>query len=150
MNGRIVRSNRKTKVYGLDSSHHVRENLIELLKERVNLHKDKFISPTLHKEMTGLEIKRNGKVEHSDLTHDDQIFSYLKALYVWYEGKNLRELYGIEKSTIQTEDSVDDIIELESANDKASASLLKPMAAVNRDTNNEEVNKLESQLQQMQ
>ena len=146
INGRVVRSNRKTKVYGLDSSHHVRENLIELLKERVNLHKDKFISPTLHKELTGLEIKRNGKVEHSDLTHDDQIFSYLMALYVWYEGKNLRELYGIEKSAIQTEESIDDIVELETANGKTDSDMLKPMAAVNRDTNETETNRLENQL----
>lgn len=67
--------------------------------------------------MRGLEIKRNGKVEHSDLTHDDQIFSYLMALYVWYEGKNLRETFGIEKTTIKTEDSVDDIVSLEGSED---------------------------------
>ena len=76
----------KTKVFGIHSTSAVRDNLIELLKERMRLHKDKFISPTIYQELRGLEVKRNGKVEHSDLTHDDQIFSYIMAMYVWYEG----------------------------------------------------------------
>ena len=92
------------------SNNDVRDNLIEILKERVRYHKDKFISPSIYEEMRGLEVKKNGKVEHSDLTHDDQIFSYLMALYVWYEGKNLREVFGIEKSGIKTEEDVDDIM----------------------------------------
>lgn len=87
--------------------------MIELLTERVRHHKDKFVSPTLYQELRGLEVKKSGKVEHSDLTHDDNLFSYLMALYVWYEGKNLRENFGIEKTGIKTEESVDDIIELE-------------------------------------
>ena len=62
--------------------------------------------------MRGLEVKRNGKIEHSALTHDDQIFSYLVALYVWYEGKNLRELFGIEKGSIKTEDDIDEILDM--------------------------------------
>lgn len=108
--GRTIRKKQKSKVFGLDSSKSVRENLIEILRERVTLHKDKFNSPIILKEMKGMEVKRNGKVEHSDATHDDQVFSYLMALYVWYEGKHLKEFFGIDKTTIQTEDSVDDMI----------------------------------------
>lgn len=96
----------------------------------MNLHKDKFISPTIYQELRGLEVKRNGKVEHSDLTHDDQIFSYLMALYVWYNGKNLRETFGIEKNAIQTEDSIDDIVELEGS--KESANMIPSIANANR------------------
>lgn len=62
--------------------------------------------------MRGLEVKRNGKVEHSDTTHDDQIFSYLVALYVWYEGKNLKENFGIIKSSIKTEDDIDEVLDM--------------------------------------
>ena len=105
-NGKPVRVTRKTKCFGLHSNHEIRNLLIEILRERMNFHKDKFISPTLYEEMRGLEVKRNGKVEHSDLTHDDQIFSYLMALYVWYEGKNLREDFGIEKSPPDAADSI--------------------------------------------
>ena len=55
-----------------------------------------------------MEIKRNGKVEHSTSTHDDQVFSMLMALYVWYEGVNLSERFGIKKCTIKTDDEVDE------------------------------------------
>lgn len=99
-------------MYGLTSTNNVRDLLIEILRERVNYHKDKFISPSIYQEMRGLEVKRNGKVEHSALTHDDQIFSYLVALYVWYEGKNLKELFGIEKGSIKTEDDIDEVLDM--------------------------------------
>jgi hypothetical protein len=115
--GQIVRKMRKTKVYGTNSNKEVRDQLIDLLTERMRHHKDKFISPTIYNELRGLEVKKNGKVEHSDLTHDDQIFSFLMAMYVWYEGKNLRENFGIEKFGIKTEESIDDIVDLAGAED---------------------------------
>lgn len=147
--GKIVKRARRTKVYGLYSNHEVRNLLIELLKERVSLHKDKFISPTIYKELTGLEVKRNGKVEHSDLTHDDQIFSYLMGMYVWYEGKNLKELFGIEKTGIKTEDSVDDIVELETG-PGSKVDMTQSLVNINRTTNDKESLKLEMDLQQTQ
>ena len=145
-NGQVVRKNKLTKVYGLNSSHTVRNSLIELLRERMTYHKDKFISPTIYQELRGLEVKRNGKVEHSDLTHDDQIFSYLMALYVWYNGKNLRETYGIEKNVLQTEESVDDVIELDSAGEMAN--MAPAIEKVNR-LENSEYNKLEQSIAEL-
>lgn len=106
----IIRKTQKTKVYGLDSSKNVRELLIQILRERMTYHKDKFISKLIYEELIGLEVKRNGKIEHSNTTHDDLIFSYLMALYVWYEGKNLRETFGIEKGSIKTEDDIDETL----------------------------------------
>ena len=73
--------------------------------ERAMYHKDKFIAPILWEEMRSMEVKKSGKVEHSDKTHDDNVFSYLMALYVWYEGKNLVENFGIRKSTLRTDDN---------------------------------------------
>ena len=58
-----------------------------------------------------MEIKRNGKIEHSDSTHDDQVFSMLMALWVWYEGTNLGERYGIRKTSIKTDDEVDEPVD---------------------------------------
>ena len=110
----------------------------------MNHHKDKFISPTIYKELTGLEVKKNGKVEHSDLTHDDQIFSYLMAMYVWYEGKNLRENFGIQKFGIKTEEAVDDVVDMETTT--SGSDISKELAYVSRD----EQDKLEMQLNQMQ
>ena len=109
---RMEKRHRKVKVYGLDSTKDIRARLIELLMERVMYHKDKFIAPILWEEMRAMEVKKNGKVEHSDKTHDDNVFSYLMALYVWYDGKNLVENFGIRKNTLRTDDN----IELEETN----------------------------------
>ena len=104
----------KTRVFGLDSSKVVRDLLIEILRQRMENHKDKFISPIIFEELNTLEVKSNGKVEHSSTGHDDQIFSYLMALYVWYYGEDLRENWGIKKGTIDTDRNVaEEILSLE-------------------------------------
>lgn len=108
--GRVVRRKQRTKVYGLDSSKDMRDLLIEILRERMERHKDKFNSPVLLDELSKMVVKRNGKVEHSENSHDDLVFSLLMALYVWYEGKNIKENFHINKVPIKTEDSVDDIV----------------------------------------
>ena len=141
---KIVRKTRKTKVFGLHSTKEVRDTLIELLTERMRHHKDKFISPTIYNELRGLEVKKNGKVEHSDLTHDDQIFSYLMAMYVWYEGKNLRENFGIEKFGLKTEDSVDDVIDLQGTEELGD--ITEQIAYVNKP----DQDKFEAQLAELQ
>ena len=116
---RVVKKKQKTKVYGLDSSKDKRDLLIEILRERVQYHKDKFVSPNIHDEMQHMETKRNGKVEHSSTSHDDQVFSYLMALYVWYDGKNLMENFHIRKGTIKTDVDIDiEESELEDALEK--------------------------------
>ena len=109
---RLEKKPRKVKVYGLDSTKSIRARLIEILMERVRYHKDKFIAPILHEEMRSMQVKKNGKVEHSDKSHDDQVFSYLMALYVWYDGKNLAENFQIRKTTIRT-DADEEIEELD-------------------------------------
>jgi hypothetical protein len=100
----------RIKEYGLNSTRDIRKLLIDILIERVEMHKDKIISPIIYNELLGMEIKRNGKVEHSASTHDDQVFSMLMALYVWYEGINLAERYGIRKTSIRTDEDVDEEI----------------------------------------
>lgn len=78
--------------------------MIELLYDRVEYHKDKIIAPILLAEMRAMEVKKNGKVEHSSTTHDDQVFSWLMALYVWYDGENLAERYGLKKNILKTDE----------------------------------------------
>ena len=107
-NGHKVSQNRAlTRVFGLDSTPAVRARLIDILYERVRYHKDKFIAPVLLEEMSGMEVKKSGKVEHSNDTHDDQVFSYLMALYVWYDGHNIMENFNIMKNTIKTDEDVE-------------------------------------------
>ena len=104
---RLDKIKRKVKVYCLNSSKGVRKRLIDILYERVALHKDKFVAPIIYDEMKAMEVKKNGKVEHSDNSHDDQVFSYLMALYVWYDGQNLAENWHLIKNTIQTDEDLD-------------------------------------------
>lgn len=101
----------RTKVFGLNSTKQIRQLLIDILIDRVENHKDKIISPIIYNELLGMEIKKNGKVEHSASTHDDQVFSMLMALYVWYEGVNLGERFGLKKVSIKTDDEVDEQID---------------------------------------
>ena len=99
----MAKKTQRVRVYGLDSTKDVRARLIEILQERVRYHKDKFIAPIILDEMSHMVVKKSGKVEHSDNSHDDQVFSYLMALYVWYDGKNLAENFRIIKNTIKTD-----------------------------------------------
>lgn len=109
-NDHIYKAKKRMKVYGLDSSKKIRELLMEILRERMEYHKDKFVSPIILEELKGLEVKKNGKIDHSVNTHDDSIFSLLMALYVWYYGKNLTENFGIRKGVIKTDESLDEEI----------------------------------------
>lgn len=104
---RMAKRTQKVRVYGTDSTKDIRARLIEILYDRVALHKDKFVAPILHTEMQSMQVKKNGKVEHSDNSHDDQVFSYLMALYVWYDGKNLAEQFHIMKNSIKTDQDED-------------------------------------------
>ena len=99
----IHKRTQKTKVYGSDSTKAERETLMEILRDRVDYHKDKIISPIIYEELCGLEVKKDGKIEHSSNTHDDQVFSWLWALYVYYQGGDLMQNWGITKHTLRTD-----------------------------------------------
>ncbi|MBP5595727.1 MAG: hypothetical protein J6Y02_10120 [Pseudobutyrivibrio sp.] len=105
---RIARKTQRVKVYGLDNTKSTREELMEILRERMEYHKDKFVSPQIYHELTTLEVKRNGRIEHSSTEHDDSIFSLLMALYVYYNGKNLKENWGINKRTLKSDENLDE------------------------------------------
>lgn len=93
-----------TKVYGVDNTGTVREQLMDLLTDRVRDHYDKFISPILYEELKNLEIKKTGRIDHSANSHDDSTFSYLYSIYPIYYGKNVRENWHISVPTLRTAD----------------------------------------------
>lgn len=104
-NGMTVNKHKeRVKIYGFDETKANRELLMEILRDRMDNHKAKFISPIIYNELCTLEVKKNGRIEHSTTAHDDQVFSYLLALYIWYEGKDLMERFGLQKSTISTDE----------------------------------------------
>ncbi len=96
---------KRVKVYGSDNTKENRSLLMELLRDRVSYHKDKFNSDIIYNELKGLEIKKTGRIEHGTNTHDDQTFSYLWALYVWYYGKDVLDNWGLYKTDIECESS---------------------------------------------
>lgn len=106
----IHKRTQKTKVYGSDSTKSEREQLMEILRDRVEYHKDKIISPTIYEELCGLEVKRSGKIEHSSNTHDDQVFSWLWALYVYYCGGDLMNNWGITKRVLRTDADLEEAV----------------------------------------
>ena len=106
----VVRRKQKTKIYGSDSTHDEREKLIDILRNRVEYHKDKIISKTIYDELCGMEIKKNGRVEHSSNTHDDQVFSWLWALYVYYEGGDLMQNWGITRKVLKTDADLEEAV----------------------------------------
>lgn len=106
----VHRKTQKTKVYGSDSTKAEREKLIEILRDRVEYHKDKIISQTIYEELCGLEVKKNGRVEHSTKTHDDQVFSWLWALYIYYNGGDLMNDWGITKHALKTDADLEEAI----------------------------------------
>lgn len=110
---KVIRKSQKTKVFGLDETKQTRELLMEILRDRMENHKAKFISPIIFNELTTLEMKKNGRIEHSANAHDDQVFSYLLALYVWYEGKNLMENFGLDKCVLYTDSNDESYLGLE-------------------------------------
>lgn len=100
----------KTKVFGSDSTHQEREKLMDILRNRVDYHKDKIVSKTIYDELCGLEYKKNGRIEHSSNTHDDQVFSWLWALYIIYEGGELMQTWGIERHEIKTDAELEEAV----------------------------------------
>lgn len=104
----VHRRPRKCKVYGATSSHKKRNELIELLHQRVQHHRDKFLSKEIYDELCTMVVKPNGKVEHADDAHDDLVFSYLWALYVFYHGEDLATRFHLMKTEIFTDDHYDE------------------------------------------
>ena len=83
---------------------------MDILRNRVDYHKDKIVSKTIYDELCGLEYKKNGRIEHSSNTHDDQVFSWLWALYIIYEGGELMQTWGIERHEIKTDAELEEAV----------------------------------------
>ena len=101
---RTRKKKQMTKVYGVDNTKEVREQLMDLLTDRVKDHYDKFVSPILLEELKNLEIKKTGRIDHSINSHDDSVFSFLYSIYPIYYGKNVRENWHISTPILRTAD----------------------------------------------
>jgi hypothetical protein len=111
---------RKTKniMYGIDTNVKTRKLMFELLPEIIDTEYDKIISPRLYEDIAGLEKKKNGKIEHSVTSHDDNLMSYLIFRYALHYGNSLKNRFKINpiptKTNIKTVSSEDDYKKIES------------------------------------
>lgn len=83
---------RQTRVYGVNTDTATRPQMIDLLRHIVNDEYDKLNSKRIVDDIAGLERKK-GKIEHGDITHDDNLFSYLVLRWVYAYGRNLSHFF---------------------------------------------------------
>lgn len=113
----------KTKVYGVDTTSKSRPMMIDLIRPFLEDEYDQLHCLALVDEIAGLERKKNGKIEHSETTHDDILFAYLLCRFVWVYGTNLSK-WAITKPRVFTnmknpnltydelQDNIDDVVTL--------------------------------------
>ena len=76
-----------------------RNNLYKItMMKTLEMNHDRIHDSKLISELCGLEVK-NGRIDHSNTGHDDQVISYLLACYLIFSGKNLN-LYGLEEEKL--------------------------------------------------
>lgn len=87
--GFLKREAARRKLYGVWTGSKSRDIMLAILEAHVKEYKDKFVTENIINDLLSLVRKKNGKIEHAPGFHDDSLFSYLIALYVYYHGKNL-------------------------------------------------------------
>lgn len=88
---------RKTKnvVYGVDTTSKSRDIMISMLPEIVESEAEKLVSPYIQQDIRGIQRKKNGRIEHYDGGHDDNLMAYLIFRYAVHHGKCFRDKFGI-------------------------------------------------------
>ena len=82
-----------------------------------------------------MEVKRSGKIEHSSNTHDDQVFSWLWALYIYYYGGDLMENWGVSKRVLRTDADLEEaVVDIEEDKNEIDVSI---DSEVNEEINNQ-------------
>ena len=108
MAGATHRRQQLVKVYGTDSSKNVRDELYDLVTDRVNFHKDKVIDARIHEELSQLIFTKKGRIDHQETTHDDLVIAWALALFVIYRGGDIANQFGITRHSIKTDAELDE------------------------------------------
>lgn len=88
--------------YGVYTEKNSREAMFAILARHVNEYKEKFITKFITEDLSRLVRFSSGKIAAGTGFHDDNIMSYLIALYVYYHGDNLAT-FGITKAARREE-----------------------------------------------
>jgi hypothetical protein len=131
--GFVVRANTKSIVYGVDTNRLTRNQMFDLLPDIVDFEYDKIISKRLYDDIAGLEKKPNGKIEHSETSHDDSLMSYLIFRWALHFGSSLQKKFKINpmpsKSNIKVVSSSEDIKKIQGIIQQANS--MDDMASMN-------------------
>jgi hypothetical protein len=116
--GFTVKKNTKAIVYGVETNRVTRNQMFDVLPEIVDYEYDKIVSRRLYKDIQTLEKKPNGKIEHAEGEHDDNLMSYLIFRWALHFGTNLQKKFKISPmpstSNVKTVSSSEDIRRIES------------------------------------
>lgn len=77
----LIKGPKEKREYGINTNQSSRDSMISNLFLYVAEEPSKLRSRWIHKQLKTLERKKNGKVEHTQGEHDDDIFSYLLGRY---------------------------------------------------------------------
>ena len=94
--------------YGISTNTATRPQMIDLLFNIIKHEPEVFVSMDIIHDIEGLERSKTGKVEHSSVTHDDCLFSYLMVRWTWTYGNNIQSYYVGQKAKNYTEAKYDD------------------------------------------
>lgn len=87
------------KKYGTYLTKKVRDAMIYKLFQMINECKELLTSKYLVDDICKLVKTSTGRIEACSGEHDDSLFSYLHAIYLYYTGDNL-EIFGIDNSML--------------------------------------------------
>lgn len=93
--GFTVKKKTNKIAYGVDTNTVTRKQMLDLLPEMVETEYDKFVSPNIYRDISTLERKKTGKIEHSVSGHDDSLMAYLIFRWAVFYGKCFRDKFGI-------------------------------------------------------
>jgi hypothetical protein len=69
--------------------------MVSMLPEIVENEAEKLVSPNIQSDIRGIQRKKNGKIEHYDGGHDDNLMAYLIFRYAVFHGTCFRDRFGI-------------------------------------------------------
>lgn len=131
--GFTVRQNTKNIVYGVDTNRVTRAQMFDILPEIVDYEYDKIVSKKLYSDIAGLEKKKNGKIEHSETSHDDSLMSYLVFRWALHFGSDLQKRFKISpmpsRNNLKTVSSSQDMLKIQGILEQANH--LEGMATYN-------------------
>ena len=95
----ILKAQAKLKTYyGVYTEGKSREVMFQILANRIKDHKEEFVGQKVTRDISKL-VQKGGKIQAANGFHDDNIMSYLIAMYVLFYGNNLN-VFGFDPANI--------------------------------------------------